>query len=66
MLMDKVYICSYVFVIAGLSVVVYTSRMVKLGAEAAAVVLHRRSLVLLTSLYFVCTSALIALAIREG
>lgn len=66
MLMDKIYICSYVFVIAGLGLVVHTARMVKRGEEEAAVALHRRSLVVLSTLYFLISGALVTLAAIEG
>jgi hypothetical protein len=60
-LMDKIYLASYFFVIASLATVVRTTRMFELGHDAAAVAFNRRALVVLSSLYFLSTSAIIAL-----
>lgn len=66
MLMDKVYICAYLFVVGGLLVVVQTARLVQQGQEAQALVLHRRGLVGLLGLFLLTTGALVAAAVRAG
>jgi hypothetical protein len=59
MLMDKVYICSYLFVIAGLLVVVRTTRMSEAGEVAGAARLHARALAGLLSLYLLAVTGLV-------
>jgi hypothetical protein len=65
-LMDKVYVGAYLFVIAGLAIVVHTTRMAELGRTDAAVRLHRRAMLVLLSLFLGVTAVLVALAIRGG
>jgi len=60
-LMDKVYLASYFFVIASLSTVVKTTRMWELGNHEAAAAFNRRSLIVLASLYTLCTAGIIAM-----
>jgi hypothetical protein len=60
-LMDKVYLVSYFFVIASLSTVVKTTRMWELGNHEAASAFNRQSLIVLASLYAICTAAIIAM-----
>ncbi|MFN7143019.1 MAG: hypothetical protein ACK4YP_04535, partial [Myxococcota bacterium] len=66
MLMDKVYLCSYGFVIAGLGVVVRTTRTIGTALEAGAMTLHRRALVLLAGTYFLGVAWMVRAAIVEG
>ncbi len=66
MLMDKVYLLAYLFVIVGLAVVVRTTRMAEQGQAAEAMVLHGR---VLAGLVFVWGSAMVWLitsAIQQG
>ncbi len=60
-LMDKIYLGAYLFVIAGLGVVVITTRMLEKGQTARAALWNRWSLTLLTSLYLASTTVLILL-----
>lgn len=66
MLMDKIYILSYLFVIAGLAVVVLTTRMADKNNVEAAVKLHKQSLIGLMSGYGVLSLVLILWAAIEG
>jgi hypothetical protein len=66
MLMDKVYLASYGFVIAGLGVVVRTTRTIGTAEEAGAMTLHRRSLALLTGAYLTIIATMVTSALREG
>ena len=66
MLMDKVYLSSYGFVIFGLAVVVRTTRAIGTTAEATAMGLHRRALIMLAGAYFVGVAWMVRAAIAEG
>jgi hypothetical protein len=61
-LMDKVYMCSYLFVIVGLLVVAYTTRMVGEDRAAFAARVDRWTLAVLLAVYTVATAALVVLA----
>lgn len=65
-LMDKIYVCAYVYVIAGLAVVVRTTRLVDTVGQQAAERLHRRALVTLTGLFLAVFTALTGHAIVVG
>lgn len=58
-LMDKIYIGGYLFVIAGLGVVVATTRMFERGELERAARWNRVSLLCLTSIYMAATAAMI-------
>lgn len=62
-LMDKVYVCAYLFVIAGLVVVVRTARMVEKDQLDAAIRLHRRAMLILLAAFLLITAYLVASAI---
>jgi hypothetical protein len=68
-LMDKVYIGAYLYVIAGLAIVVETTRLVD-AADPASVAraerLSRRSLIWLSAVLLAAVAALVAYAIRTG
>jgi len=66
MLMDKIYLCAYTFVVGGLTLVVWTSRLVQGGNEAAAWSLQRRSLVIFTLSFVTVVGALITQGIIQG
>ena len=66
MLMDKIYLLSYLFVIGGLAVVVVTTRMVDTQKAEAATRLHRLSLIGLTSFYMVVSLLFVVQAALEG
>ncbi|MDP2308171.1 MAG: hypothetical protein Q8P18_19280 [Pseudomonadota bacterium] len=66
MLMDKVYLCSYLFVIVGLAVVVRTTRMVGTALEGTAIGLHRRTLTVFLSAWVGGVGFMIMSAISEG
>jgi hypothetical protein len=63
MLMDKVYLCSYLFVIGGLGVVVRTTRLMDQGQSEAGARLTRIALVSLTLTYFGSVALLVGQAI---
>ncbi len=66
-LMDKVYVGAYLFVIAGLLVVVRTTRMV--GDEALlprAIEIDRRAMMVLLALFTVATTVQVLLALSRG
>lgn len=62
-LMDKVYVCAYLFVIAGLIVVVRTARMLEKDQLDAAIRLHRRAMLVLLAAFLLVTAYLVASAI---
>lgn len=66
MLMDKVYLSSYMFVIVGLSVVVRTTRSLGTPQEASAMSLHHRALIALASAYLIAVGWMVASALAEG
>jgi len=63
-LMDKIYLASYLFVIAALGMVVKTTWMLERGATEVAVLWNRKALVILTSLYLAATTAIVLLSWR--
>ncbi|MBK7825429.1 hypothetical protein [Nannocystis sp.] len=65
-LMDKIYVGAYLFVIAGLAVVVRTARMVESDQLEAAIRVHRRAMVGLLSLFLLGTLALVVIALSRG
>ena len=65
-LMDKVYILAYVYVIAGLAVVVRTTKLLEGSSAEAADRLHRRALVVLTSLFVLAFAAVVGHAVVAG
>lgn len=65
-LMDKIYVGAYLFVIAGLAVVVRTTRMIERDEVEAAIRLHRRAMVLLLTIFLLATATMVALAIARG
>ena len=65
-LMDKIYVGAYLFVIAGLAVVVRTARMVESDQLAAAIRLHRRAMIGLLSLFLLGTLTLVLIALSRG
>lgn len=65
-LMDKIYVCAYVYVIAGLAVVVRTTRLVDSHGPQAAERLHRRALGALSVVFVVAFTGLVGHAIVVG
>lgn len=65
-LMDKIYVGAYVYVIAGLAVVVRTTRLVDGAGHEAAERLQRRALFVLTGLFGAAFVTLVAHAIVAG
>lgn len=65
-LMDKIYVGAYVYVIAGLGVVVRTTRLVDGAGHEAAERLQRRALVVLSGLFVAAFVALVGHAIVVG
>jgi hypothetical protein len=66
MLMDKIYLLSYLFVIGGLAVVVITSKMAEQKKEEQALKLHKLSLIGLSSFYILASAILVIWAAIEG
>lgn len=58
-LMDKIYILSYLFVIFGIGLILKTTRMVDAGEEAKAIALDKKSLIFLSSFYWLAIAAVI-------
>lgn len=65
-LMDKIYVGAYIYVIAGLAVVVRTTRLVEASGPDEAERLHKRALIALTGLFGVAFVGLVAHAIVVG
>lgn len=65
-LMDKIYISAYIFIIAGLGVVVRTSKLIDGNGLEAATKLQRRSLAILSGLFLVAFVALVAGVLISG
>lgn len=65
-LMDKIYVGAYIYVIAGLAVVVRTTRLVEASGQEAAERLHQRALLVLTGLFGVAFIGLVTHAIVVG
>ncbi|MEK7745759.1 MAG: hypothetical protein AAB576_03770 [Elusimicrobiota bacterium] len=63
-LMDKIYLGAYLFVIAGLAVVVKTTWMIEHGSVPRAIRLDRRSLIALSLLYVGVTGTLLFQVLR--
>lgn len=61
-LMDKIYLASYLFVIAALGMVVKTTWMLERGASPVAVQWNRKALVVLTTLYLAATAVIVLLS----
>lgn len=66
MLVDKIYLCAYAFVVVGLSLVVWTSRLINRGNEKGARSLQRRSFVILMLTFVVAVGVLITQGIIQG
>lgn len=66
MLIDKIYLCAYAFVVIGLTLVVWTIRLVKQGKTEAAWALQKRSLVIMSLAFLVVVGGLIAQGIVQG
>jgi hypothetical protein len=66
MLMDKVYLLSYGFVLFGLVTVVRTARLVAEHHDDRAALLQRRALDALAAAYAVALAGLVALAVQGG
>ncbi len=66
MLMDKIYLCAYIFVISGLVVVVRSTRMHEAGREAEAVSLHRRAMSVIVAVWAVLSGLVIIQAMMQG
>lgn len=66
MLVDKIYLCAYAFVVIGLALVVWTARLVNRGDETAAWTLQKRSLVMMILVFVVVVGALITQGIIQG
>lgn len=64
--MDKIYVGAYLFVIAGLAVVVRTTRMVEADQLAAAVRLHRRAMIGLLAVFLLAMLVMVAVALSNG
>lgn len=65
-LMDKLYVGAYLFVIAGLGIVVRTTSLIESDGMAAAHGLHKRGLIWLTGGYLLISSVLVGFAIANG
>lgn len=65
-LMDKIYVCAYLFVIVGLLVVVKATRLLGEGNEEAAVRLDRRAMRVLLALFMAASLVLVLLAMSRG
>src|SRR5262245_36388843 len=65
-LMDKIYIGAYLYVITGLAIVVFTTRMLDGEALMRAIQLQRRGLLLTSVLFVLGFAGLVALAILAG
>lgn len=65
-LMDKVHLCAYGYVLAGLAVVLATIGLVDRGKIDMALQWQRRGLVVTSALFLAVVASLIALAIRAG
>ena len=61
-LMDKIYICAYLYVISGLGALVYAGRMVDSDRIDAAVRWDRRAIVILLGAFVVAVTTLLAFA----
>lgn len=66
MLMDKVHLCAYAFVLCGLSVVVYTTRLHDTGEVERAGRVHRRALSALMLTWSLVMVALVYAGWRQG
>ncbi|MFZ5476135.1 MAG: hypothetical protein ACOZNI_05115 [Myxococcota bacterium] len=66
MLMDKVYLLAYGFVIVGLAVVVHTTRMAERGETERAIGLHRKILGVISSAWAIAMIVLVSKAMQEG
>jgi hypothetical protein len=66
MLMDEVYLLAYAFVILGLAVVVYTTRLAQTGEAERAVELHRRALIAVVTGWFAGMVVLVSSAVYTG
>ena len=66
MLMDKVYLLAYCFVIVGLGVVVHTTRQAERGNISGAMRIHRRVLALFAGTWAVAMVVLVTMAVRGG
>lgn len=66
MLMDKVYLLAYGFVIVGLAVVVRTTEQAARGDVEGALVLHRRVLTAVTSAWALAMIVLVVSAVQGG
>lgn len=65
-LMDKIYISAYVYILAALGVVLHTARQVDAQHFAAAEQLQRRLFLLLTTLFIIAAVIIIGLGIYSG
>jgi len=66
MLMDKIYLCAYLFVIAGLGIGVRSTRMFDAGNAAEAARLHRTSLSGLIAVWTLAMVVLVGQAMSAG
>lgn len=66
MFMDKVHLAAYLYVIAGLAVVVHTVRLSELGQEDQARALHHKALKVLTTVWVIVMVVLVASAASSG
>ena len=65
-LMDKIHLVAYVYVLTGLSVVVYTARLLDRGSVAKAHVVQRRCYYLTSLSFFAIVALLVGIAIVRG
>jgi hypothetical protein len=66
MMMDKVYLVAYGYVLLGLGVVVAATHLVHLGREQDATRLHRYGLMVASGLFVVCVLTLVGVAAVQG
>jgi hypothetical protein len=65
-LMDKVHLCAYGYVLAGLAVVLATIGLTDRGQVDMAIRLQSRGLFVISALFLAIVASLIAIAIRTG
>lgn len=65
-LMDKIYICAYLFVILGLGVLVYTGKLIDTQQIPKARAIDRKAFIAMSSVFVLVTTLLVAFAIKNG
>lgn len=65
-LMDKLYIGAYIFIVASLAVVIYSTRLIDSNQTERAYRVDRKCLIWLLVLYFICNTIIVAQAMING